>query len=884
MLSVRWYLEGVDEIDKVKFRHRLRSKRYLLSHTFVRVSKMVDFKKKLGLNSIEKKINPIEIYDELDRRSETGDIREVQKEILTEWWLHRKEDKDLILKLHTGQGKTLTGLLMLQSRLNENKGPCLYVCPNIYLVKQTCQEADKFGIGYVTINDKSLPEQFLNSEKILITHVQKVFNGKSIFGVSGNFTKVNTIILDDSHACIDFINESFKIRVSKEHKLYQKLLQMFEDDLREQGEGSFCEIENGEYNTFLPVPYWSWQDKSSEILQALLEHSDDPKVMFTWPLIKDNIRNCQCFFSGQELESSTLLSPVNQFGTLSKADHRILMSATTQNDSFFLKGFGLNIEAVRNPLVQKNEKWSGEKMILIPSLIHENLDRDSIINRFAKPNQSRTAGLVVITSSFKKASLYRDLGSVVAESQNIFDEVSKLKMGRYSNTIIIVNRYDGIDLPDDSCRLLIIDSMPHSDSLTEKYEEERRSNSDFINIKIAQKIEQGLGRSVRGERDYSVIIIIGNDLIKFIKSVNSKRFFSEQTMKQIKIGLEVSEMAKEEDVKERTDHIQVIDDLVKQCIKRDDGWKKFYEKEMDASSSSREEASNNDMLEIMDLERKAEESFYRNEPEKAVNYMQKIVDSYCAKDQIEKGWYLQTLARYKYKISKIDSNIAQKSAFKNNSQLLKPKEGINYQRLNYINENRVKRIKGWVSSQKKYEELMMSVNDILENLSFGQPSEKFEKALQDLGCALGFLSQRPDRELKKGSDNLWCVSNDDYFMFECKSEVEDSRQEITKTETGQMNNHCAWFEQQYGTDKVKRILIIPTKNVSSQGNFTHEVEIMRKGKLKLLRDHVKSFFKEFKDYILDEISDSKMQEFISFHKLDVESLKKEYSEKSYQKK
>jgi hypothetical protein len=162
--------------------------------------------------------------------------------------------------------------------------------------------------------------------------------------------------------------------------------------------------------------------------------------------------------------------------------------------------------------------------------------------------------------------------------------------------------------------------------------------------------------------------------------------------------------------------------------------------------------------------------------------------------------------------------------------------------------------------------------------------EKFEKALQDLGYAIGFLSQRPDKEFKKGSDNLWCVSTDEYFMFECKSEVEDSRSEITKTETGQMNNHCAWFEQEYKTDKVKRILIIPTKNVSKQGSFTHEVEIMRKGKLNSLRDGVKSFFKEFKDYSLTEISDSKMQELLVFHKLDVESLKKEYSEKYFQKK
>lgn len=843
---------------------------------------MVDFKKKLGLRSIEKKINPVEIYDELDRRSETGPLRPVQKELLTKWWTDYKDNKDLVLKLHTGQGKTLIGLLILQSKLNQKKGPCIYVCPNKYLVQQTCQEAEKFGIGYVTI-DNSLPDQFLNSEKILITHVQKLFNGKSIFGITGKFTKVNTIILDDSHTCIDFINESFKIRVDSSHNLYKQLFQLFQDDLREQGEGSFFEIKSGESTTFLPVPYWSWQVRKSEVIEILLEHTDDPTVKFTWNLIKDTIDNCQCFFSGKDLEISTYFSPVNQFGTFSKAEHRILMSATTQNDSFFLKGFGLDIQSITNPLTPEIEKWSGEKMILIPSLIHDELNRNSIIFSFSKPNPTRKGGLVVITSSFNNAKIYEKSGSIVVNTNNISEVFSNLKEGNYTNVVVIVNRYDGIDLPDDSCRILIMDSMPYSESLTERYEEDCRSNSDLTNIRLAQKIEQGLGRSVRGEKDYSVILIIGNDLVKFLKSSSSNKFFSSQTRKQIEIGLEISEMTKEEELKLDNDYMKVILELINQCLKRDEGWKEFYKEKMD-SIINEQKSSKNKILEILDLERKAEESFYQNDPESAVNQIQKIIDTYCTKDESEQGWYLQTLARFKYKISKIDSNKVQKSAFKKNTQLLKPKEGISYKKLKYMNESRIKRIKEWISSHKDYEELMMDVNDILENLSFGQPAEKFEKALQNLGCAVGFLCQRPDKEFKTGPDNLWCVSTDEYFIFECKSEVEDSRKEITKSETGQMDNHCGWFEQEYKTHKVKRILIIPIKNVSKQGSFTHEVEIMRKGKLKCLKDAVISFFKEFKDYSLTEVSDSKIQELLCFHKLDVESLKKEYSEKWYQNK
>ncbi|NEO00573.1 MAG: DEAD/DEAH box helicase family protein, partial [Moorea sp. SIO3I7] len=518
---------------------------------------MIDFKKKLGLKSIEKKVNPIEIYDSLDRRSETGPLRPIQKEVLEEWWAHRRADKDIILKLHTGQGKTLIGLLILQSRLNEKKGPCLYVCPNKYLVEQTCQQAERFGIGYSVIGkkDNSPPYEFVNSEKILITHVQKVFNGKSIFGFGGRSIKVNTIVLDDSHACIDSISESFKIKVNQGHKLYKKLLQLFENDLKEQGEGSFIEIKSGDNtNTLLPVPYWSWQDKKSEVLEILSEYLDDTKVMFTWPVIKDNIENCQCFFSGQELEISTFINPIYDFGTFSKAEHRIFMSATAQNDSFFIQVLGLTASAVKKPLTAKNEKWSGEKMILIPSMIHEELDRDSIIHKLVElAPKLKPAGTVFITSSFKKAKLYEKLNYTVVDSKSIFEEVNQLKSGNTDQGIVIVNRYDGVDLPDDACRILILDSCPFAESLTERYEEDCRSSSEIISIKIAQKIEQGLGRSVRGEKDYSVILLIGDDLVKFVKNDSYKKYFSDQTRKQIEIGFEIVTYSIEDDIIEGED-------------------------------------------------------------------------------------------------------------------------------------------------------------------------------------------------------------------------------------------------------------------------------------------------------------------------------------------
>ena len=221
----------------------------------------------------------------------------------------------------------------------------------------------------------------------------------------------------------------------------------------------------------------------------------------------------------------------------------------------------------------------------------------------------------------------------------------------------------------------------------------------------------------------------------------------------------------------------------------------------------------------------------------------------------------------------------QKSAFQKNLQLLKPKDGVSYKKLEYINQNRVSRIKDWIGSHDCYESMMLAVEGMLQNLSFGMPSEKFESSLQELGEVIGFLSQRPDKEIGKGPDNLWCGVDDYFFLLECKNEVNEERAEINKHEAGQMNSHCAWFESIYDSKPCKRILVIPTKKLSYHGDFTHDVEIMRKHSLNKLKLNVKGFFKEFANLNIHEVNDQEIQRYIDAHNLDLNSIKSKYTEK-----
>ena len=354
-----------------------------------------------------------------------------------------------------------------------------------------------------------------------------------------------------------------------------------------------------------------------------------------------------------------------------------------------------------------------------------------------------------------------------------------------------------------------MDSKPYSDTLLSRYNESCRGDSESILIKNAQTIEQGLGRSVRGEKDYCSILLIGKDLVNLIQSKNTRKYFSQQTRTQIELGIKIAGFAKE-DINKGITPYHALTGLINQLLRRDEGWKDFYTEQMD---NMPEEKVPHKLLEIFELEKKANDAYKLGHWEQAIKILQQIIDDYLSKAE-EKGWYLQEMARYIYPTSKQESNRYQIAAHKKNKYLLKPREGMAISTISTISVRRVETIINWLKTFDNYDELKIEIDAILGDLRFGVESDKFEKALDELGKSLGFIAERPDKEWKEGPDNLWKLRDNQYLLVECKNKVLLSRKEIYKEETGQMNNACAWFIKNYGDAQFQPIIIIPTKIIS----------------------------------------------------------------------
>lgn len=836
---------------------------------------MVDFKKKRAKQGIGKPLSPLEIYNRLDRASDKGPLRSAQERVLNIWNDKFRNKQDIILKLHTGQGKTLVGLLMLQSKLNENAGRALFLCANNFLAKQTLIQAKQFGLNCSEPEeDKSLPASFLEGKSILVVTVQKLFNGLTKFGLAPRSIDVDYIVIDDAHACIDSILAACSIRLPNNHTAYSQIIDLFQDDLKKQGAGSYEEIRNNgdEPSPLLPIPYWAWLNHEEEVTTLLAKQKRTDELLFSWPLLRDRIKFCQCVITSRELVIFPGIPPLDLFGSYANAKHRIFMSATVTDDAFLVKGLGLSADAVIHPLEDPQETWSGERMILIPSMISPDLDESYVISEFGKANSKRRYNIVALTPSFGSTKGWEATGSLVAKTNTIDRLIEDLRASITHQTLVVANRYDGIDLPDDACRLLILAGRPYGETLWERYAEESRPESKISAARLARTIEQGLGRAVRGEKDYCVVLITGPDLVRAVRSREMQSHLSVQTMTQVQIGLDISEEA-QADVESAGSSHSAFGALIRQCLERNDDWKEFYKETMDGITVTSKASS---LLHVFTTEREAELDFILARYDQAAKKIQQILDDNATLPKSERGWYLQEAARYSYPLSHAKSQELQSAAHELNRLLLRP-ESIRVSKLTPINQKRSASIIKWISQFSTQEELKLSVDDITGALKFGVRADRFERAWHELGTALGFASERPDKEWKEGPDNLWAIKQGHYLLVECKSEVEETRSQINKKESGQMNNSCAWFAREYSGCESTNIMIIPTPKLGHGAGFSNPVRIMRRRDLGKFVHAIRGFFDDLYRFEATELTEEKVHAMLSDHKLRVDDLVDEYT-------
>ena len=494
---------------------------------------MVDFKKLRESKTQPTVIEPIEIFRRLPKPPGINDLYVSQAQALEKWFA-RRDEQDIVIKLHTGGGKTLVGLLIASSILNEHHEPVIYLAPTVQLVQQTLQKAREYGISAVAYEKGTdFPDKFLVGKSVLVCTYQALFNGRSRFGVRGGNTplKAAAIVLDDAHVAFSTVREIFTLKIDRNNdpNSYTFLTNIFRDDFIKLGKiGTFDDIASGVDSSVLEVPYWSWKTKSEQVRDFLRHKAENHQ--FVWSFLRDSFDYCHCLISRNSFVITPMFPLVDLVPTFADCPRRIFMSATISDDSAIVRTFNANPKSIGNPISSNSLAGVSERMILAPESMPIVIDdlTQTLKNMATWTAKKLKIGTIFLVPSSFAAKQWKgeDSAQFADSPQKVTEYVNELREEKSRGPFIFANRYDGIDLPGSACRLLILSGLPRGSSEYDRYRANTFAGGAEFSVALAQRIEQGLGRGARGAGDFCVVIIAGNDINSWLGKTSNRKFLT----------------------------------------------------------------------------------------------------------------------------------------------------------------------------------------------------------------------------------------------------------------------------------------------------------------------------------------------------------------------
>jgi replicative superfamily II helicase len=760
---------------------------------------MVDFEKLRTKKKKAKAIEPLEIFRRLPKPPGINDLYTSQAEVL-QTWFERRNDRDVVLKLHTGGGKTLVGLLMAQSTLNETGEPVLYLAPTVQLVNQTLEKAKAHGIAAVAYErNKPLKDDFINANAIMVATYRALFNGRSKFGLRGGGQPqgVSAVILDDAHVAFSVVRESFTLDVDSaaDRPRYESLAGLFRRAFRDTDRlGTFDDIVSGAEYAVLEVPYWAWHEQLDAVREQL--KSDADQYTLVWPLLRDQLHLCHALISRNAFTITPILPLVNAFPTFSEAPRRIYMSATIADNSEIVRTFDANPQSVQNALTSRSLAGVSERMILIPDLMSFKFDVRAAIKRLAEWTSKQNLGAIILVPSDKAAAQWSDVATVAEGSQNVETLVEALQAGKTSGPAVFANRYDGIDLPGNSCRLLIMNGLPMGTSSYELFRASALYGGATITRMLAQRIEQGIGRGARGSGDHCVVLLAGADLAAWIAKDANFRFLTSATRAQLTMGAEISKEV--EDLKD-------LAQTIKRSFDRDQGWTEYHAETL--AELIDEDTPDKLRFSQAAAERKAINLWHDGYHEQAITRIEKALSEAQGLDLQTRGWMEQLAARIADRWGHSDrAEDLQRQAYASNRNLLRPRVRPPYRPLPIPNAQEhaiVQQIGGY----RLRRGFLKSFEDIVVHLHHNASSNQFEQALAELASMIGVSADRHDTN-GEGPDVLWLLPSRVGVVIEAKSRKKE-KNALTKEEHGQLLIAAEWFANNYPNYRCVRVSVHP---------------------------------------------------------------------------
>ncbi len=820
--------------------------------------------------------DPEDLFRNLHRRApEIRHLWSQQADLLRAYYKECPNTPDVAIELPTGAGKTLVGLLIAEWRRQSKGERAAYVCPTRQLARQVGAHAGNYGIPtHVLIGTQRAynPTEFSNyqsSRAIAVTTYSAIFN------VNPRIKDAQTLILDDAHAGENFMANMWSLEISRDEdsNLYFDVLGLLKPAF---DSGTFADLMgNSELRVKTQdlielVPGAHLRANANAITNLLNERiPHQTPQWFSWNEIRGHLQASNIFVSWDHILIRPFIPPTRSHTPFSQGNQRIYMSATLGEGGELERITGID-RIVRLPLPTGwDKRGSGRRLFLMPELAFLQQDAVEVVGDAI---QKLGRGLVLAPS---KHGLVADriLNDLKARGIRKFGaeeiEDSLEPFTNSTNSVLFLYRYDGIDLPDETCRLVVLGGLPSGTNLQERFLWNRISTIALLRDRVLTRITQGVGRCTRSDNDYSVVIVVGTELTNFLQKQDNLHILTPELQAEIIFGIENS--------REQCEPSKYTE-LIEAFLKQDDEWKNADAEIVSLrESNTRYSDPVSRQLKVAIVDEVAYQyARWNDDLETALERARKVADALSGDETktYRAWWYylsadvamalFEETGRTEYRDTAMDllsrASVCSPSIRWFAKLRRSLTDGVEERDSNEITAAAVEAIRRqlihWGAVGPRFEEELSRIATNLHSTDH----KHFHQGLKGLGTVLGFGTELPDSNA--APDCVWYIGRDIYISHEAKTEHSPGGP-IGASDVRQAENHWKWVRKVYSCEdntKVYCLIESPRTTIAEDATvFAGDLYHVTPKRLTEIFDQIASILRRVRSRMTN-LSDDKVLE------------------------
>lgn len=510
------------------------------------------------------------------------ELRPGQQHVLAAYAQHHLDTADLAIEMPTGEGKTLLALLIADYALDQGRSVA-YLTGTRQLAEKVQDEAAKLGLDVVRFAGRDYGgaklDDYHQAQAVGVMNYWVYFNSKPVP------QPADVVIFDDAHLAEQPLSGLQTLRIpdmnGPARTLYRTIcdlvvahtdayagLQAMSDGTARPGTPpellsfrDWAAIATAARDAIEASPLISdekFTKYEADDLKRLAGEKDTVRnaanklraefkkvrdeAKWVWPKVREHLTHCGVLIGPSGIEIRPYHPPTALNPGYSRAKQRIYLSATLGSMDDLQRRVGGGRVTRLTPEQPLPPGATGERVfVLNPS--QEQADHPDVLTWAL--NQANAAGgrAAWLCASHAEADAFQALLTGInqmvyrlrAGDDSVVDAWSQAPHGH----LVTAGRYDGLDLPGEICKLVIITTVPQASSEFERFVVAYLGDASFMRHRVGQRVTQALGRANRTDTDRSLYLGLDPNFASILADPAVRASIPEGTGPTVRAALEL---------------------------------------------------------------------------------------------------------------------------------------------------------------------------------------------------------------------------------------------------------------------------------------------------------------------------------------------------------